>query len=181
MNKTNVISGLYKGRHLTLPQDDTVRPTRNMVLQAAFNIMQAHVNWAKVRVLDVCCGSGQWGIEALSRGATHATFIDKHTHYTAANTAALAIPTEKYDIIQGDITTLPLPKATLIMADPPYATPLPQWCVDYLATQESGTLLMLEHSLELSFTPPDSLGIITTKRYGHSQLTLLQKHKKNTP
>lgn len=70
-----VTTGTARGRNLTAPPDsDITRPTSDMTKQAMFNIIQFEVEGAEV--LDLFAGSGQLGIEALSRGARRATFID---------------------------------------------------------------------------------------------------------
>jgi len=67
-----VIAGEYKGRRLEMPKG--IRPTRDSVREAVFNIIATHIRG--VRVLDLFAGSGSLGIEAISRGAFHATFVD---------------------------------------------------------------------------------------------------------
>ena len=70
-----VISGIAGGRRLEAPKgDDTVRPTTDRVKEALFSII--NFDLPSARVLDLFSGSGQLGIEALSRGAAHATFVD---------------------------------------------------------------------------------------------------------
>ena len=69
-----VITGTARGRKLTAPEGLEVRPTADMVKEAMFTIVAFDVPGA--RVLDLFAGSGQLGIEALSRGASHAVFID---------------------------------------------------------------------------------------------------------
>jgi 16S rRNA (guanine966-N2)-methyltransferase len=67
-----VIAGIYKGRQIAMPKD--IRPTKDNVKQALFNILSVHVNNA--RVLDLFAGSGALGIEALSRSAKEVIFAD---------------------------------------------------------------------------------------------------------
>ena len=69
-----VISGIAKGRKLKTPHGMSIRPTADSIKEAVFNIIQDDV--AGRRVLDLFAGSGQMGIEALSRGAREAVFID---------------------------------------------------------------------------------------------------------
>ena len=70
-----VISGIARGRRLSHPDDDSVRPTTDMVKEALFNIIQFNIEGASV--LDLFSGTGQLGIEALSRGASSADFVDQ--------------------------------------------------------------------------------------------------------
>jgi len=69
-----VIAGMWKGRRLKSPSGDEVRPTTDRVKEALFNILGPDVR--DCLFLDLCCGAGGLGIEALSRGAAGAVFID---------------------------------------------------------------------------------------------------------
>jgi 16S rRNA (guanine966-N2)-methyltransferase len=69
-----VIAGRYRGRRLQAPPGDATRPTSDRVREALFSVLGARVDGA--RVLDLYAGSGALGIEALSRGAAEATFVD---------------------------------------------------------------------------------------------------------
>ena len=69
-----IISGEFKGRRIELPKGADIRPTSDKVREALFNIIKDRV--MGVRVLDLFAGTGSLGIEALSRGAAAATFID---------------------------------------------------------------------------------------------------------
>ena len=69
-----VIAGRYRGRRLQAPPGDATRPTSDRVREALFSVLAARVSGA--RVLDLFAGSGALGIEALSRGAAEATFVD---------------------------------------------------------------------------------------------------------
>ena len=74
MMAMRVIAGLYKGRRLFSPRDDSVRPTTDRVKEAIFSIAQPMIEDAVC--LDLFAGSGALGIEALSRGASHVYFCD---------------------------------------------------------------------------------------------------------
>lgn len=97
-----VISGIHSRRRLTLPKGDATRPTTSQMRQAVFNICQNEVEGS--RFLDICAGSGSMGIEALSRGAKHATFIDD-SHFAIEairqNIRSLALESCS-DVIVGD-------------------------------------------------------------------------------
>ena len=70
-----IIAGAYKGRNLKSPPSMNVRPTSDRLRETLFNVIAPRIEDA--RFLDLCAGSGAVGIEALSRGASHATFIDR--------------------------------------------------------------------------------------------------------
>ena len=69
-----VIAGAHRGRRLTGPQSDSLRPTSDRVREALFSILGTRIRGA--RVLDLYAGTGAVGIEALSRGAAHVTFVE---------------------------------------------------------------------------------------------------------
>ncbi len=74
--KLRIVGGTHKGRQVMLPQGFPGRPTRDMVKEALFDIIQDII--PKSRFLDLFAGSGTIGMEAVSRGATHAWCVDKH-------------------------------------------------------------------------------------------------------
>ena len=71
-----IVGGKYRHRELVMPQGDATRPTKDMVREAIFSALSTKVNDSVV--LDLFAGSGQLGIEALSRGARKAVFIDNN-------------------------------------------------------------------------------------------------------
>lgn len=77
-----IIGGKYKKRSLVAPKSDIVRPTTSQVREAVFNICQLSIEGA--RFLDLFAGSGAMGLEALSRGAVHATFVEQNRVALAA-------------------------------------------------------------------------------------------------
>ncbi|MGH1427984.1 MAG: 16S rRNA (guanine(966)-N(2))-methyltransferase RsmD [Arenicella sp.] len=71
-----IIGGQWRSRKLMVPDVDGLRPTTDRVRETLFNWLQPYIHGA--RCLDVCAGSGALGFEALSRGAKHVDFVDKH-------------------------------------------------------------------------------------------------------
>lgn len=71
-----IIAGDYKGRRLYAPNDNKIRPTTDKVKEAIFSILNSHVNIYGSKVLDLFAGTGNLGLEALSRGAEHCWFSD---------------------------------------------------------------------------------------------------------
>ncbi len=119
-----VIAGRYGGRRLTAPPGAATRPTSDRVREALFSILGARVEGA--RVLDLFAGSGALGIEALSRGAAEATFVDRAPaaiRALRANLEALGIDAE---VVRADaLAALRAARAAarqydLVFLDPPY-------------------------------------------------------------
>lgn len=164
-----VIAGAFKGRNLKSPPSMQVRPTSDRLRETLFNVIAARV--PDVRFLDLCAGSGAVGIEALSRGAAHATFVDRSRRscqLIESNLALCRVPEEQRDIYcseaseflrqwDGDLWDV-------IFFDPPYKE-------DYLKTLQtigSGKLLnetglvIAEHHHKTEL--PESIGSLTRTR-----------------
>lgn len=119
-----VVAGTARGRKLEVPPGDHTRPTADRVREAIFNSLYSLGAVEGARVLDLFAGSGALGIEALSRGAASATFVENDRAALVAlrrNLDALGL-TDDARVVPGDGTTF-LASATdfdLILLDPPY-------------------------------------------------------------
>ena len=115
-----VIAGELKGRRLATPaRGADVRPTADRVREALFSILG---DVGSLRVLDLFCGTGALGIEALSRGAAEATMVDTDTGLAARNVEALGLG-ERASVVRADsVAYLEAsgPEFDLILCDPPY-------------------------------------------------------------
>ena len=181
-----VIAGQYKGRSLYFDKTPLLRPTGDKVKESIFNILQGQV--AETRVLDLCCGTGSLGLEALSRGASFVSFVDRYTPVLKKNIELLAIPSEKYQIYKTDLkrffsTNPMLAPFDLIFLDPPYhADDL--YSVALNAIYEFGILkssgmIICEHDAKFDILSQIS-GFISIGRkardyrYGQSKVTVIQ-------
>lgn len=118
-----VITGIARGHRLVTPEGIDVRPTTEKVKEGVFSSIQFELDGA--RVLDLFAGSGQMGIEALSRGAAHAVFVDssvksikcinENLRNTKLSRQAEVISRDSYDYIR-----LTAQKFDIIILDPPY-------------------------------------------------------------
>lgn len=121
-----VIAGTYRGRSLKSPPTLDVRPTSDRLRETLFNILAPQIQGATF--LDLCAGSGAVGIEALSRGAVHATFVDNSRamcKLIEANLNDLDIHDDEYSLFSQDsVDFLRNTKATqqfdIVYYDPPY-------------------------------------------------------------
>lgn len=120
-----ITAGLYRSRVLVAPRGDATRPTSDRVREALFSILSARITFEGARVLDLYAGTGALGLEALSRGAASATFVEKGRDALAAlrkNIDALALR-ERCRILARAVeggAELSGP-FDLVFADPPYA------------------------------------------------------------
>lgn len=126
-----IIAGRWKGKKLVAPPGEATRPTSDRARQALFDMLW-HAPWAGREavdgaiVLDAFAGTGALGLEALSRGAAQASFIEKDRAALAALRANLASCGAEAQVIAGDATRPPRPlkPASLIFLDPPYGAGL---------------------------------------------------------
>lgn len=122
-----ITGGQLRGRLLEVPKGRDVRPATDKVRQAVFNSLYSIMDLEGVDVLDGFCGTGSYGLEALSRGAAHSTFIDrdrKSLQICQQNIRQFKLETVS-DVLTADMVSLsvkPLQKkaADLIFLDPPY-------------------------------------------------------------
>src|SRR5215467_3786779 len=94
-----IISGTYRGRNLKSPPSMQVRPTSDRLRETLFNVIAPRIEGP--RFLDLCAGSGAVGIEALSRGASHATFVDRSRRscqLIESNLKLCRVPENQWDI-----------------------------------------------------------------------------------
>src|SRR6185503_14486621 len=125
-----VIAGEYKGRKLKSPPSMQVRPTSDRLRETLFNVIAPRISGA--RFLDLCAGSGAVGIEALSRGASFVTFVDrsrKMCGLVEANLDLCRIPEDQTEVVnttaEDFLRQSPARKRApwdMIFFDPPYAT-----------------------------------------------------------
>jgi len=174
-----VIAGAFKGRRLA-PVKGRIRPTAAKVREAVFNILGDAI--AGVRVLDLFAGTGALGIEALSRGAEAAVFVEDHPE-------ALKVLRRNLENLglAAHAGVLPMPVTTalrklaargarfsLAFLDPPYGGGLAAAALDALAAAgvlAPGAWVVVEHSRRESL--PESAGELTrreSRRYGDTQV-----------
>jgi 16S rRNA (guanine(966)-N(2))-methyltransferase RsmD len=172
-----VIAGAFKGRRLKPPAWDGLRPTSDKLRETLFNILAPRVPGA--RVLDGFAGTGAVGIEALSRGAAHVTFVDSDRRATALiqqNLASCGVE-RHYSIEQGPIETLlprlpPGERFDLIVLDPPYDAAGLAGALEAAAERlADGGILVLERATRRN--PEDSPRLLRTRdvKSGDSTLT----------
>jgi 16S rRNA (guanine966-N2)-methyltransferase len=136
-----IVAGAWRGRRLAAPPGTATRPTADKVRQALFDML-LHAPWggrgtvAGARVLDAFAGTGALGLEALSRGAAHATFVEHGRAALAALRANVAAcgAADRASVLAGDVTRLPPGEPfSLIFLDPPYGQGLVEAALAALA------------------------------------------------
>jgi len=121
-----IVAGKYRSRKLQVPKDQTIRPTSEKLRAAVFNILNNRVEWEGLKVLDMFCGTGAMGIEALSRGAEKVVFMDNSQESIALTKQNLAMLGEDCKVELRDSSNLPTANEQfdIIFVDPPYKTDL---------------------------------------------------------
>lgn len=160
-----IIAGKYRGRVLKSPPDGKTRPTSDRLRETLFNILAPRID-DNTRILDLCSGTGAVGIEAISRGASHATFIDKSRKMCGLieeNLDYLKIPEDQTEIFNSsaeDFLRRSKGIWNIIFFDPPYAVNYFD-VLQYFKTENSpfmaeDGILIVEHATQNMM--PDSLG-----------------------
>ncbi|MFM8382265.1 MAG: 16S rRNA (guanine(966)-N(2))-methyltransferase RsmD [Actinomycetota bacterium] len=173
-----VVAGSLRGRAIVAPEGHATRPTTDRVREALFNALASAGGIEGSRVLDLFAGSGALGIEALSRGASHCTFVERDRMAVDAirrNVANLGL-SDRTSIVVGDVLSrLPaLPPADLVLADPPYG--FADWSVllGGLGSLMSTTgLVVLESGEPLGEV--SGWETVREKRYGRTWVTFLRR------
>ncbi|HVQ98441.1 MAG TPA: 16S rRNA (guanine(966)-N(2))-methyltransferase RsmD [Mycobacterium sp.] len=124
---TRIIAGAARGRRLAVPPRGT-RPTTDRVRESLFNILTARLDLRGISVLDLYAGSGALGLEALSRGAASALFVESDQRVAAVltrNIAAVGLPgaTLRRAAVAGVLSADAESPVDLVLADPPYDLP----------------------------------------------------------
>lgn len=177
-----IVGGSHKGRRLTAPEGRGTRPTSDRARESLFNIL-AHsplVELDGARVVDAFAGSGALGLEALSRGAEHAWFLETHAAALAAirtNVAELRLDGQT-TILRADATKPPAAVApcTLALIDAPYDKDLSAPCLAALAQKgwlAPGALAVVEVAAREALTPPLGFTVANERSYGAARLVFL--------
>ncbi|MEP6571952.1 MAG: 16S rRNA (guanine(966)-N(2))-methyltransferase RsmD [Gemmatimonadota bacterium] len=164
-----IVGGKYRGRRIVPPTDARVRPTADRVREAWMSILQESLPGA--RVLDLFAGSGALGLEALSRGAISAEFVELNAPSLAAlreNIEALGAEPEA-TVHRGDAMRfaerLPPAAFDVAFADPPYTVDHAGALVRLFRVTPFARILSVEHRASVDVPGDD------TRRYGDTALT----------
>jgi 16S rRNA (guanine966-N2)-methyltransferase len=184
--RVRVIAGIHGGRRIDAPPGQTTRPTSDRVREALFSRIEAllgHIPPAPV--LDLFAGSGALGIEALSRGALHATFVERDRAALATlrsnldrldlASRASVLPGNVADRVKRGVTVTG--PCALLFLDPPYRIDKSEVrrLVERLVEGESlleGALVVWEHSSSDDVEWPEALTDLGSRRYGDTTVSM---------
>jgi 16S rRNA (guanine966-N2)-methyltransferase len=187
-----IIGGKHRGRMLATPEGEATRPTSNRARESLFNILM-HANWRddedggtspliEARVLDAYAGSGALGLEALSRGAAHATFLDNEAAAVKAigeNLRKLG-ETGAAKVVRADATRPPPSRepCDLVFLDPPYRSGQAPATIAALAAagwMTPGCIVTVELAHNEDLAPPDGFKTVDERRYGAAKIVILKR------
>lgn len=181
-----IIGGEFRGKALISPEGNAIRPTSDRAREAVFNrLMHSFGSPSPLidgAVLDLCCGTGAMGLEAISRGAADVTFMDvTHASLSIAkkNAATLGV-TAQCHFITADVRKLP-PCASppaVIFCDPPYDAGMEEAVLEQLTMQGwlgNNTLLLMEMTIKNDWAQTlDSAHYeVDIRKYGKTKIAFI--------
>ena len=178
-----VIAGIAKGRRLKSPPGENTRPMMDRVKEAIFSMLGTAVRGA--RVIDLYAGSGSLGLEALSRGAESAIFVERRRdvarvlrqNVDAVGLGGVVVPAKVEDYL-----SRPGAAVDLAFVDPPYALALPsvEHALGLLAPRLAEGAIVVLHRRAGSGDAQVPPGLETTgrRRYGDAEVTMLAKEER---
>ncbi|MDD4202897.1 MAG: 16S rRNA (guanine(966)-N(2))-methyltransferase RsmD [Candidatus Omnitrophica bacterium] len=181
-----IIAGKYKGKKIDFPKVQNVRPTQDKVKEAIFNILKDE-DLTGAKVLDLFAGSGSLGLEAVSRGAAKAVFIDSDPKSFATirkNIKSLACE-DITEVFRTDFDTA-IKKLhrngyvfDIIFLDPPYYKDLPKKALLKMCQYDilsPYNIIIIEHSKrDLIPESLDKINLLLTKKYGDTFVSFYRK------
>lgn len=169
-----VVAGELRGRRIEAPPGQSTRPTTDKVREATFNALGSLDLLVDARVADLYAGSGALGIEALSRGAHHCTFVERDRAALAvlrANLATLGLE-DRSTVVHGDAALRAGQlDVDLVLVDPPYDAPDSLWAE--LLDELGAPFVVAEAASEIS--APSGWEVVRAKRYGRTWVTFLER------
>lgn len=184
-----IVSGRYGGKRLSAPKGMATRPTTDRTRESLFNILSNRMEFEEMRVIDLFAGTGALGLEALSRGAGFALFVEEANAARAAirtNIEALSVMGNT-KIFRRDATRLgtigTMKPFDLAFMDPPYGKGLGERAAKALVSgnwlSENAILVMEEASNAFPEALPD-FKLIDLRKYGESTIGLFECHRNAT-
>jgi 16S rRNA (guanine966-N2)-methyltransferase len=185
-----IVGGSHRGRRLVAPPGEAVRPTSDRAREALFDILShgdfaaSGIPFADAPVLDAFAGTGALGLEALSRGAAEAFFIENDREAVAAlrrNIAACG-EEDRAQILPGDATRPPRATRQCAVAflDPPYRSGFAAPALPALAAAgwlSADALAIVEIAPREGFAAPPGFAVLDERRYGAARLVILRRRQ----
>lgn len=183
-----IVGGRLKGRTLKAPKGENIRPTADRIRESIFNMLVHRIDGCllkDVAVIDVFCGTGALGLEAISRGAKYGIFIDNKSSAlksTRANSRALGLDGEVITLklnagrLKSPTKLVKFP-AALAFLDPPYNKGLVSVALSGLRDKgwlESGAFCVVEIASKELFEVPKNFKVLLERKFGAARILFLQ-------
>lgn len=183
-----ITTGRLRGKRLEAPPGLTVRPTSDRAREALFNVLvhrfqgDGRFTLTGARVLDACAGTGALGLEALSRGTAHVTFLERDpalARRLRALTRDWGVAAET-TVLRADVTRPPPASApcSLILMDPPYGQGIPTPALAALNAAgwiAPGALCVVETDRPDPLAPPPGFALVDDRTQGRARLRILRR------
>jgi 16S rRNA (guanine966-N2)-methyltransferase len=178
--QTRITGGEWRGRLLSTPREQLLRPTRSVVREALFNILGDTVVGATV--VDLFAGAGSVGLEALSRGARGVTFVDRDARalqHVRTSAAALGC-TAACQLVRSDALRwvrghrAELASADIVFADAPYRDDAIVEVLEALGDAPPPLVVCEHHRARVLPDRIGGLGVVRRSRYGITDLSILR-------
>lgn len=179
-----IVGGEFRGRPLATPRSDSIRPTTDRTREAVFNVLAHRFpdRLEGARVLDLFAGTGALGLEALSRGAAHAVFIEESAEgrgLIRSNVETFGL-TGRTKIFRRDATAIgdigTLSPFGLVFADPPYGKGLGERALQSARAGgwlEPDALCVVEEIASVPFDPGPDFSVLDERGYGDTVIRFI--------
>lgn len=181
-----IVGGEFRGRPLASPRSDSIRPTTDRTREALFNVLSHSYadKLAGARVLDLFAGTGAFGLEAMSRGASYCVFIEESAEgrgLIRTNVETLGLQ-GRTKIFRRDATALgeagTIAPFDIVFADPPYGKGLAEKAL--IAALAGGwlkpdALVLVEEASATPFATPAGLVAVDRRDYGETSVTFCDR------
>ncbi len=174
-----IIAGAWRGRAIVAPKGTDTRPTSNRAREALFSMLTSRVgDFEGLKVADLFAGSGSLGLEALSRGAAHCTFVETDREALEAikvNVAHLGAPNpqDKATVRAGTAENFHGGPFDLVFCDPPYLSGLGHKALARITVAPGGWASI--ETARVEDVAVEGYTVDTVRKYGKAKITLLRR------
>lgn len=183
-----IIAGEFRSRILTAPKSRSTRPTTDRARESLFNVLHNLINFEGIRVVDLYAGSGAFAFEAISRGAKHATLVERDRHAIIAidaNAKSLNVK-DCVAVFHSDAIAFLRKQSKqfdLIFADAPYDDEQSRKLLPTLLIERTARngICIIEHRSTDHIVLPEGSKLLRELNAGEASFTIFQKHSISTP
>ncbi|MGB7286508.1 MAG: 16S rRNA (guanine(966)-N(2))-methyltransferase RsmD [Salaquimonas sp.] len=178
-----IVGGKFRGRRLSTPSSDKIRPTTDRTRESLFNILGNQIDFEGKRVIDVFAGTGALGLEAMSRGCGYVLFVEESAEARGllrTNVEALGLQGASR-IFKRDATKIgeagTITPFDLVFLDPPYGKQLGEQALAALVRGgwlSMDALIVLEERADCLPESLDGLSVLDTRIFGETGIMLLE-------